>query len=685
MDLVELLYRMARIRAVEECIAGRYSEQTMRCPTHLSIGQEAVAAVTGMVLRNEDYAVSTHRGHAHFIGKGGNLKAMIAEIYGKVDGCARGRGGSMHLIDTSSGFMGTTAIVGNSIPIGVGLGLACKLDGGGRVICVFLGDSAVEEGVFYEAANFAAVKKLPVVFICENNLYSVYSPLSVRQPEGRRIFEMVDAMGVPAAEGDGNDAREAYCVIEKAVELVRSGAGPQFVELATYRWREHCGPNYDNDLSYRTEEEFLRWKDRDPITQLSSQLMEEGLVDEKRLLDMKNRIDTEIQEAFAFAESAPFPDPSEAYVDEYFCTETLTESRSATPSQHECSMSFVEAINDGLTEAMNQDNKVICYGLGVDDPKRIFGTTKDLKEKFGGDRVFDMPTAENGMTGVAVGAALGGYRPVMVHQRLDFFLLAMDQLVNSAAKWHYMFGGQVNVPMVIRLIIGRGWGQGPTHSQSLHAWFAHITGLKVVMPATATDAKGLLMSSIFDGNPVVFLEHRWLHAQKGEVPKGDYRVPLGKAQLLREGGDVTIVANSFMTVEAIHAIDHLHEQGVNCELVDLRTVRPLDWETIENSVRKTGRLLVLDIACEFGSIAGEIIAGITERYFDVLKTAPIRICPPAHATPTSPALTKEFYPDAVDIVEAVAKLIGRELESQSLNDQRSWSHDVPGDWFSGPF
>ena len=683
MDLVELLYRMIRIRAVEERIAEHYPEQAMRCPTHLSIGQEAVAAVTGMVLRDDDYAVSTHRGHAHYIGKGGNLRAMIAEIYGKVGGCARGRGGSMHLIDTSFGFMGTTAIVGNSIPIGVGLGLACKLEGKGRVSCVFLGDSAVEEGVFYEAVNFAALKKLPVLFICENNLYSVYSPLKVRQPEGRRIFEMVNAMGVPSVESDGNDAVEAYQNIEKAVERVRNGTGPEFVELATYRWREHCGPNYDNDLPYRAEEEFRFWKDRDPITQLSLRLIKESLMDEKRLLDIKKRIDIEVSEAFAFAKSSSFPDPSEAYSDEYFCAGSLSEAHRAVGSK--CSISFVEAINDGLKEAMSQNDKVICYGLGVDDPKRIFGTTKDLKERFGSDRVFDMPTSENGMTGVAVGAALGGYRPVMVHQRLDFFLLAMDQLVNSAAKWHYMFGGQINVPMVIRLIVGRGWGQGPTHSQSLHAWFAHIPGLKVVMPATASDAKGLLMSSIFDGNPVVFIEHRWLHAQKGEVPSGNYRVPLGKAQLLCEGEDITIVANSFMAVEAIHAVNHLQEQGVKCDLIDLRTIRPLDWGSIERSVKKTGRLLVLDIACEFGSIAGEIIAGITERYFDVLKVAPIRICPPANATPTSPALTKGFYPGSVEIVKAIEKLIGRELESQSLNDMHTWPHDVPGEWFSGPF
>lgn len=257
-------------------------------------------------------------------------------------------------------------------------------------------------------------------------------------------------------------------------------------------------------------------------------------------------------------------------------------------------ISYIQAVNEALHEAMQRDPAVICYGLGVDDPKAIFGSTKGLQERFGETRVFDMPTAENAMTGVAIGAALNGIRPVMVHQRLDFFLLAMDQLVNNAAKWHYMFGGQRSVPITIRLILGRGWGQGPTHSQSLHAWFAHIPGLKVVMPTSADDAKGLMLSAIFDDNPVLVFEHRWLHNTVGDVPEGDHRVPLGKARVLREGADLTIVALSYMVVEALHAVDHLREHGVSCELIDLRTIKPLDWGTVLTSVSKTGRLLALD-------------------------------------------------------------------------------------------
>lgn len=348
-------------------------------------------------------------------------------------------------------------------------------------------------------------------------------------------------------------------------------------------------------------------------------------------------------------------------------------------------LQFGKAVNEALFIAMEQERKVIAFGLGIDDPKCVFGTTSGLKENFGSDRVFDMPISENAMTGVAIGASLNGFRSVMTHQRLDFFLLAMDQLVNNAAKWHYMFGGARPVPITIRLIIGRGWGQGPQHSQSLQSWFAHIPGLKVVMPATSYDAKGLLLSAIFDDNPVVYLEHRWLHNLEGAVPEGDYRVPIGKANVLKKGTDLTIVSLSYMTVEALHAIQVLEKQGVHCELIDLRSVNPIDWKTILESVEKTGRLIALDTASETLSVAGEIVARVSMELFDKMKCAPVRIALPEFPAPTSPALTRKYYKGAEDIVCAVGKMSGRKLDMKEILDNRKFPHDVPGDWFKGPF
>lgn len=346
---------------------------------------------------------------------------------------------------------------------------------------------------------------------------------------------------------------------------------------------------------------------------------------------------------------------------------------------------FVEAVNEAMKVSMNLDTSVLCYGLGVDDPKRIFGTTNDLKEEFGPRRVFDMPTAENAMLGIGIGAAIGGFKPVFVNQRFDFVLLAMDQLVNAAAKWHYMFGAQATVPLVMRVVVGRGWGQGPTHSQSLHAWLAHVPGLKVVMPTTPADAKGLLISSIMDPNPVVFIEHRWLHNMQGDVPEGDYRVPLGQANLMRTGNDVTIVSNTLMSIEAQHALDYLSVQNISGDIVDLRTVRPIDWDCIFKSVEKTGRLAVLDIGNEFGSIASEIIAKVVTERPNSLKAAPVKIAMPDHAVPTSFALTKDFYPDATDVARGIGKLLDIDVDASGLKDRFTWPHDVPGNWFSGPF
>jgi TPP-dependent pyruvate/acetoin dehydrogenase alpha subunit len=313
----ELLHSMKRLRALEETIAARYDQQKMRCPVHLSTGQEAVSAGVGLVLRPTDLAVSGHRAHAHYIAKGGSMGRMLAEIHGKRTGCSRGKGGSMHLVDESVGFKGSTAIVGGTIPVGTGLGLSIALRKTDQIACVFLGDAAVEEGVFYEAVNFAALRRLPVLYVCENNLYSVYSPLRVRQPAGRRIHEMVAGLGVRTAHGDGNDAEAVHDICAAAVAAIRAGEGPVFLEFATYRWREHCGPNFDNHIGYRTEEEFLAWREKDPVGMLEGRLLAAGSLSQADISAMDAEIAAEVAEAFAFAEASPFPDPAEAYQDLY--------------------------------------------------------------------------------------------------------------------------------------------------------------------------------------------------------------------------------------------------------------------------------------------------------------------------------------------------------------------------------
>jgi len=349
-------------------------------------------------------------------------------------------------------------------------------------------------------------------------------------------------------------------------------------------------------------------------------------------------------------------------------------------------ITYAKALSEAIDLCMAKDESVYMMGLGVPDPSGFFGTTIGLQEKYGKMRAMDMPTSENGMTGIAIGSALTGMRPIMAHHRMEFALLAVEQIINQAANWHYMFGGVSSIPLVIRMFIGRGWGQGPQHAQSLHAMFAHIPGLKVVMPTTPYDAKGLLISAIEDNNPVIFLEHRWLHTITGNVPKGVYRIPIGKTNIVQKGTDVTIIAFSYMVIEALFAAKVLEKLGIDAEVLDLRTIRPMDTNSILESVKNTGHLVVADQAWKTGSVAGEIIALTAEDAYGYLKAKPIRISLPDIPSPSSPGLTKHYHPRAIDIVNSVLKMLGKSTKTEEeLGIVQKTPLDIPNKEFKGPF
>lgn len=349
-------------------------------------------------------------------------------------------------------------------------------------------------------------------------------------------------------------------------------------------------------------------------------------------------------------------------------------------------LTYAQAILEATDQCMAADSSIYIMGLGVTDPKGVFNTTVGLEDKYGSKRVLDMPVAENGMTGIAIGSALTGMRPIMTHQRVDFMLLALDQIINNAAKWHYMFGGLMKIPIVIRLLVGRGWGQGPQHSQSLQSIFAHIPGLKVVMPTTPYDAKGLLISAIEDNNPVIYIEHRWLHGTFGSVPERRYRIPLGKAEIIQEGKDITIVSSSYMVLETLKASEVLKKESINVEVIDLRTIKPIDTKTILNSIRKTGRLLVVDGAWRSFGVSAEILALVAENAYELLRCSPQRVTFPDIPTPTSWSLANHFYPRAIDIINAVKGMLGlpKQTEEQ-LGIRHDIPLDVPDKSFTGPF
>lgn len=309
--LLELFRSVLRIRQVEETIAARYGENEMRCPVHLSVGQEGAAVAVCEALLHEDKIFSTHRCHAHYLAKGGDLRRMLAEIYGKQTGCVGGRGGSMHLMDVDAGVVSSVPIVGSSIPLAVGSALADKRIGARRVTAAFFGDASTEEGIFHESASFAVLHRLPVVFVCENNLYSVYTPIDARQPR-RPLIDLAKAHGMRALHGNGNDVVESHRLAQEAVRAARKGQGPTFLVLDTYRWREHCGPNYDNNIGYRSEAEFKKWRRRDPLAAMERQLRAAGLLDDRDRQAMLDEIDAEIAVAIDFARSSPLPEPQQA-------------------------------------------------------------------------------------------------------------------------------------------------------------------------------------------------------------------------------------------------------------------------------------------------------------------------------------------------------------------------------------
>jgi len=322
-------------------------------------------------------------------------------------------------------------------------------------------------------------------------------------------------------------------------------------------------------------------------------------------------------------------------------------------------LSYVAAIREALELALTRDERVFVMGQGVDDPTGMFGITLDLHKKYGEDRVFDTPLSENALTGVAIGAALSGMRPVYMHNRPDFLLLAMDQIVNHAAKWSYMFGGYVHVPVVIWAAVGRGWGGGAQHTQTLQGLFAHVPGLRLVMPSTPRDAKGLLLTSIADNNPVIIIEHRWLFRQTGYVPEGLYIIPFGHGVVRRMGKDITIVAISYMVVEALLAAQELQEQNIDVEVIDPRTLRPLDEEIILNSVKKTGKLIIADTGWKTGGVGAEIAALVAEKGFEYLKTPIRRVASLDIPTPASYVLEARFYPGKADIVSCCQEILGK--------------------------
>jgi pyruvate/2-oxoglutarate/acetoin dehydrogenase E1 component/TPP-dependent pyruvate/acetoin dehydrogenase alpha subunit len=680
LKLVKRLYKnMLLVRRAEEYIAGVYFTDVIKSPIHLSIGQEAVAIGACDPLNKDDLVSNSCRGHATYIAKGGNLNAMMAELYGKKNGCAGGKAGSMHLADVENGVLGSSAIVGTTIPVTAGYALALKMEakktGKQRLAIAMFGDGATEEGAFYETINFAAIKQLPIIFVCENNGLAIHSPLKKRWATVD-VCARAASFGIKTHRVDDGDIFKLHKIISEEVNNIRNHkSGPVFIECITYRWLEHVGPTDDHHESYRDKNELKFWQEHDQLKRLASML------DESECLIIEKEVEQEIKKAAEFAKKGEFPGEAELHVRSYVVEKKHNLLKAKTDNSR--LIRYVDALHEALDQEMSRDEKVFLFGLDVDDHKGIQGSTLGLSEKFGVDRVFSTPLSEDSMTGIAIGAAMAGLRPVHVHIRMDFMLLCMNQLINMAAKAHYMYDGQVKVPLVVRTMIGRSWGQGAQHSQALHALFMHIPGLKVVAPSNAYDAKGCLIASIRDDNPVIFVEHRLLYGIESYVPEDEYVSPIGKARVIKSGSDITIVAISHMVIEALRAQKHLEKLEIAAEIIDPVWLRPLDINTIVKSVKKTGRLLVVDNAWLNCGASSEIITQVIEALPDGINGKPIAIIRMGFADVTCPtvrSLENLFYPNGCTIVAKAYSLVTGKSCKDFVCD-----NDTEIDAFKGPF
>jgi 2-oxoisovalerate dehydrogenase E1 component len=678
LDLTEeqalnLLRQMFEIRVFENRVYDLLGRNVIKGASHLYAGEEAVAVGAISTLRDQDLITSTHRGHGHCHARGASLATseqarqehynkMMAELCGRATGYCLGRGGSMHIADVEKGNLGATGIVGGNIPVATGAGVAQQLLGTGHVVLCFFGDGASNTGNFHESLNLAALWNLPVIYIVENNLYGMSVPIqkAAAKPD---IASRASAYGIPGEVVDGMDVLAVRQAVRQAVSRARSGDGPSLIECRTYRWYGH---SRSDPRKYRTKEEEESWRARDPISTYSSRLVEAGIASEEEIEALENQADQAIDEATEFALDSPTPPPDELelYVYAPFkWTEadlarerTLRERcRANGPGTHK--LLYREALQEALREEMNRDPAVCVMGEDVGLYGGAYGATRGLFEEFGPDRVRDTPISEAVIGGSAVGAAMCGLRPVAEIMYVDFTPLAMDQIANQGAKNRYMFGGKTTVPMVIRTEGGAGRCIAAHHSQSLEALWVHFPGIYVVMPSTPYDAKGLLKAAIRDDNPVMFIEHKMLYGVEGYVPDEDYVIPLGIADVKREGSDVTLIAYSRMVHRALKAAKQLADEGISAEVIDLRTLKPLDMETIAESVRKTGRVVGITEACRTGSFISELATCIQEQLFDFLDAPVVRVCAADVPMPMSEPLENAAVPDVADIIAGVRKAL----------------------------
>ena len=654
---------MVMIRVFESRVEELFSAGKLPGFVHTYLGEEAIAAGVCSQLRPDDYITSTHRGHGHALAKGMAPAALMAELYGRADGACRGRGGSMHVADFSLGMLGANGIVGGGFGIAAGAALSARYQQTDRVAVCFFGDGGINKGTFHEALNFASVHRLGVVFVCENNQYAQFTARQ-RTTSVEDLAARAGAYAMAGETVDGNDVGAVSAATARAVDRARAGSGPTLLNMETYRF----GGHYVGDAEvYRDAAEVDEHRDRDPVRRWEEVLAERGWLDEVERAAVWEQAAGVVGDAEQRAEAGALPEPDSA-LDDVF-TPTRSPAVRAGPPPGDTAgatgageapetrrMTFGQATVDAMARAMREDDGVFTLGEDISWGGN-FGQFRGLVEEFGPRRVMDMPISEAIIVAVAVGAATAGLRPVASMSFVEFTLGAMDEIVNQAAKFRYMFGGQVSVPMVLRASDGVLRSSAGQHSSSLEGLFTHLPGLKVVAPSNPADAKGLLRTAIDDPDPVIYLEHKKITAQRGPVPLGDHRVPLGSAAVARAGSDVTVVSYSAMALNALAAAAQLAEEGIEAEVIDLRSLVPLDFETVLESVARTRRVVVAHEAWRFGGLGAELAAQLHAELFGELEAPVARVGAASAPIPFSPPLEAAVVPGPDAVAAAVRSVL----------------------------
>jgi 2-oxoisovalerate dehydrogenase E1 component len=645
------LYRtMQLIRQTEEELARCHQRGLIHGACHTYVGEEAIASGVAFHLRQDDVAFSTHRGHGHALAKGMPPRELMAELFGRQTGCSRGRGGSMHLFSPEIGMMGTSGIVGPCILQACGGGYSFKILKTDNVAVAFFGDGASNNGAFHEGLNMASIWKLPVLFICENNQFATEVPFAYASGNPN-VGSRGESYGMPGFTLDGNDVLEIQKVAGAAVERARSGGGPTLIECKTYRTRAHAEGM--GDFTYRTREDVDAWKQKCPIARLRRTAIERGQATEQQFDAIDREIADLVKEARDFAEASPWPTPESATRHVY----AEAKSVPAPVPNATRNITFTQATHEALAEEMEQNPRIFVMGEGIGVRGGNFKTTAGLYDRFGADRLCDTPICERGFVGLACGAGMTGTRPVIDFMFADFVLDSVGEIINQIAKMQYMSSGRLKMPVLLRGCIGIGHSAATHHSGNYYGMYAQVPGLRVVVPSNAADAKGLLKHALRCDDPVMFLEHREILSIKGPVPEGDYEIEFGKAAIARSGRHVTVVALARMVHQTLSVCEDLDKQGISVEVVDPRTVSPLDIDTILQSVHKTGRLLIVDEAFGPCSIASEVAAQLADRGFNDLDAPIKRLNGAFTPTPYSPTLEKVVVPQPEEIAQAIRDLM----------------------------